>query len=124
MIEYGHTPMNPVEYNVLHFLHVASLLVLFGYTFYAFAAAPETRKRVMMITGIATLLALLSGIRLWQAMFSFEMLGWVIVKLLCWVALSALAGLGYRKRGSIGALIGVSVVLGALAVAMVYFKPF
>ena len=39
---------------VYYILHVISVLVLTGYTFYAFAAAPDTRKRVMMITGIAS----------------------------------------------------------------------
>lgn len=116
--------MNPVEYNVLHLLHVASLLVLTGYTFYAFAAGPETRKGVMMVTGIATLIALLTGIRMWQALYTFSFLGWIVVKLVCWIALSALAGMAYRKRDKAALLMSVGVVLTVVAVAMVYFKPF
>ena len=50
--------MSPTTY---HILHVSSLLVLFGYTFYAFAAPAETRKRVLVITGIASLLVLIGG---------------------------------------------------------------
>jgi hypothetical protein len=116
--------MNPVEYNVLHLLHVAALLVLTGYTFYAFAAPPESRKGVMMVTGIATLIALLTGIRMWQAMFSFSLLGWVVVKAVCWLGLSALTGLAYRKRERAKALMGLAVALIVVAVAMVYLKPF
>ena len=43
-------------------LHLVSLFVLTGYTFYAFAAPPETRKRVLMITGIATFLMLVGRV--------------------------------------------------------------
>ena len=35
--------MSPIVYYILH---VGSLFVLAGYTFYAFGAAPETKKRV------------------------------------------------------------------------------
>lgn len=116
--------MNPQEYNTLHWLHVAGMLLLTGYTFYAFAAPAETRKRVMMITGIATLVVLLTGVRMWQALYQFAPLGWVIVKGLCWLGFSALAGLAYRKRDKAGALMTVGALLLAIAVAMVYYKPF
>jgi hypothetical protein len=116
--------MNPVEYNILHLLHVAALLVLTGYLFYAFAAPAESRKGVMIVTGIATLIALLTGIRMWQAMFSFSMMGWVIVKAICWLGVSALTGMAYRKRAQAKALMGLAVVLLVVAVAMVYLKPF
>ena len=47
--------MSPAELTVLHITHVSAVLVLIGYTFFAFAGAPETRKRVLMITGVALL---------------------------------------------------------------------
>ena len=50
--------LSPAFYYILH---VVSILVLTGYTFYAFAAAPETRKKVMIITGVASLLVLVGG---------------------------------------------------------------
>ncbi|PTX91038.1 hypothetical protein [Opitutus sp. ER46] len=115
--------MSLFELNLLHVLHVASLVVLLAFTVYAFAAQPESRKRVMIITGIATLLALVTGIRMWQGMFGFVMATWVIVKLVCWLALSALAGIGYRKRNSAGALISVILGIATLALVMVYWKP-
>lgn len=116
--------MSPYENNALHLIHVLGVLVLAAYTFYAFAAAAETRKRVMMITGIATLLVVLTGIRMWQGLYSFEMLGWIWVKIVCWLGLSALTGIAYRRREKAGMLIGVTLALATVAVAMVYLKPF
>lgn len=112
--------MSPTFYYILH---VISVLVLTAYTFYAFAAPAETRKRVMMITGIASLLALIGGFGL-QAKLGYGFPGWLIVKLVCWLALSALAGVGYRKRGAVGTLSVVVLLIAAVAVVMVYTKPF
>jgi len=112
--------MSPTIYYILH---VTAVLVLTGYTFYAFAAAPETRKRVMMITGIASLLALVGGFGL-QAKLGYGFHGWIIVKIVCWLGLSALAGLGYRRRGTAGALAAAALLFAFVAVVMVYTKPF
>jgi hypothetical protein len=114
--------MSASELNLLHVLHVASIVVLIAYTFYAFAAEAATKKRVMIITGVATLLVLLTGIRMWQGMYNFAFLGWIIVKILCWLALSGLAGIGYRKRNS-GALMAVIILVALVALVMVYWKP-
>ncbi len=112
--------MSPTFY---HILHLVSLFVLAGYTFYAFAAAPETRKRVMMITGIASLLALVGGFGL-QAKLAIGWPGWLVVKLVCWLGLSALAGFGYRRRGAAGTLAVVTISLVLVAIVMVYTRPF
>lgn len=116
--------MNQHELNFLHVIHVSSAFALIGYTFYAFAAAPETKKRVMMITGIASLLMLLTGIRMWQGILSFHVAGWVIVKMVCWLGLSAFSGLAYRKRDSAGMLMVVALLLAVTALAMAFVKPF
>ena len=112
--------MSPIFYYILH---VSSVLVLTAYTFYAFAAPLETRKRVMMITGIASLLALVGGFGL-QAKLGYGFPGWIIVKLVCWLGISALAGVGYRRRGAVGTLALVTIALLIVAVVMVYVKPF
>ena len=116
--------MNPYEIVVLHVLHVVAALVLVGYTFYAFAAAPETRKPVMIVTGVAALVILATGVRMWQEVFGFAPAGWLIVKFVCWLGLSALAGIGYRRREQAGLLAKVAIILVVIAVAMVYVKPF
>jgi hypothetical protein len=112
--------MSPTFY---HIIHVVSVLVLTGYTFYAFAAPPETRRRVMMITGVASLLALVGGFGL-QAKLAVGWPGWFVVKLVCWLGLSALTGIGYRRRGAAGTLALVAVALVLIAVVLVYTKPF
>jgi hypothetical protein len=112
--------MNPVVY---HIIHVVSVLVLTGYTFYAFAAPPETRRTVMMITGVASVLALVGGFGL-QAKLAVGWPGWFVVKILCWLGLSALAGIGYRRRGAAGTLALVAIVLVTIAVVLVYTRPF
>ena len=112
--------MSPTFY---HILHVISVLVLTGFTFYAFAAPAETRKRVMMITGIASLVALIAAFGL-QAKLQIGWPGWLFVKIVCWLALSALAGIGYRKRESVQGLIYIALAAVVVAVLMVYLKPF
>lgn len=112
--------MSPIFYYILH---VSSVLVLTAYTFYAFAAPLETRKRVLMIGGIASLLALVGGFGL-QAKLNYGFPGWIIVKLVCWLGISALAGVGYRRRGAVGTLALVTIALLIVAVVMVYVKPF
>jgi hypothetical protein len=105
------------------FLHVGTILLLTGWTFYAFAAPVETRKGVMIITGVLSLLALIAGFGL-QAKLQVGWPGWLIVKMVCWLGLSAMAGFGYRKRQAAGALTVVASVLVLIAVAMVYTRAF
>jgi len=116
--------MSQGEYNLLHILHVAAALVLMGQTFYAFAAAPEARKRVLIVSGVAALVLFAAGIRLWQAVYGFAPAGWVFVKIGCWLGISALAGIGYRQRGRVCLLSWVAVALAVIAVVMAYAKPF
>ncbi len=112
------------EFIILHVIHVAAALVLVGYTFYAFAAPPETRKRVMIWTGGASLAMLLTGVRMWQGIYAFAPAGWQIVKIVCWLGLSALAGIAYRRREKAGVLSWIAIVLAVVALVMVYAKPF
>ena len=109
--------------SIFYILHVASVLALTGFTFYAFAAPAETRKRVMMLSGISSLLVLVAGFGL-LGKLHLGFPGWVIVKLVCWFALSGLAGVGYRRRGSIGTLMLIALALVIIALVMVYTKPF
>jgi hypothetical protein len=106
-----------------HVLHLSSIFVLLGYTFYAFAAPAETRKRVMMITGIATLLVLVSGFGM-LAKMHLPFAGWVVVKLVCWLGLSATAGIAYRRRAQADLFMMIAFVLAITAAAMAFVKPF
>jgi hypothetical protein len=112
------------EFTILHVIHVAAALVLMGYTFYAFAAPPETRKRVLIWMGGASLAMILTGLRMWQSIYGFAPAGWLVVKIVCWLGLSALAGIAYRRREKAGMLAWVAIVLVVIALVMVYAKPF
>jgi hypothetical protein len=104
-------------------IHLSSIIVLLGYTFYAFAAPAETRKRVLMITGVASVLVLVTGFgMLHRQHLGFP--GWVIVKAVCWLGLSMIAGIAYRKRAQADAYMIIAFALAITAVAMVYVRPF
>lgn len=115
--------MNPAEYNALHVIHVFSAIAMVATVFYATAAAESTKKKTMMWSGIATLLVLLTGIRMWQGIYSFAGI-WPIVKIVCWLGLAAFAGIAYRRRAKAGLWINLSLVLSAIALVMVYVRPF
>jgi hypothetical protein len=104
-----------------YLIHVVSLVLLAAFTFQVFAKR-ENKKGMMMLTGILSLLALVGGFGLLaQLKHGFPV--WVIIKLVCWLGLSAMAGLAFRKPGSIGTLKLLSIVLIAIAVWAVYFRP-
>lgn len=115
--------MNPHELSSLHVIHILSAIIATGTIFYACAGAPETRKKVLMWSGISGLLLLLTGIRMWQGAYGFDG-GWAIVKLVCWLGLSAFTGLAYRKREKAGLWIKLTVILVTVALVMVYVRPF
>lgn len=106
-------------------LHLLSLIVLTAHTFMAFAnPAPENRKRTLLITGIAALLMFGSGFGLLTLTKIPFATGWVVVKLFCWLGLSGLAGLAYRKAHLRGILSTVALLLIVTALFMVYRRPF
>lgn len=113
--------MSPTVYQVLHLL---SLLALTGGIFYGFAGAPGTRKRVMITTGIASLLILISGFGLLSKLHGNEFSTWVIVKLVVWLILSAIAGIGYRKRDQATLFMSIIGLLLFVALLMVYYVRF
>ena len=98
--------MNPVYYYILH---VFALLVLTAQTFAAFAnPAPENRKRTMITSGIASLLMIIAGFGLISKVYSNQFAGWMFVKMACWLVMTAVSGIAYRKpelRGVKGEMI-------------------
>ncbi|GAB5561488.1 MAG: hypothetical protein SynsKO_31350 [Synoicihabitans sp.] len=110
--------MSVTFYQILHLL---SLVALTGGIFYGFAGSPDTRKKVLMVTGIASILQLVSGIGLLHKL-SYGFPPWAIVKLVCWLALSALAGIGYRQRGKAGLFMAVIFAIIFVALVSVYHR--
>lgn len=104
------------------FIHIVALAILTGYTFYAFVAPAETRKSVLMITGIAALLMFVSGFALMHKM-GYQWLGWVWVKLVCWLGLAAICGIAYRRRQLVPKLKLVALGILAVGIYMAVYKP-
>ena len=109
--------------SIYYFLHVTSVLLLTGGTFYAFAAPADTRKKALALTGIASLLVLIGGFGLLSKIYENHFYAWVIVKLVCWLGLSAMTGLAYRRREKLCVWVALTISFVVLSVAMVYFKP-
>lgn len=104
-------------------LHLSAIFVLLGYTFYAFAAPAETRRRTMMVTGIAALVVLVTGFGLLHR----DHLGfpkWALVKVVCWLGLAAMGSFAYRRRAQADTFMLVTFALAITAAAMVFYRPF
>lgn len=113
--------MSPTFYS---FLHVLGVLLLTATTFQAFARPdPQRRRATLMRSGIYALVVLVGGFGL-LAKLKYGFPGWVVVKLVAWVILSALAGIAFRKPAQTGALTAVAMLVLAAALYAVYFKPF
>lgn len=113
--------MDPTYYKILH---VFSLLVLTAWTFAAFSNPdPANRRRTVIVTGIASLLMLISGFGLLTKLYGGHFSGWVVVKLACWLGFSALAGIAYRRPQWRGLLSFIGFSLLLIALVMVFAKP-
>jgi len=112
--------MKPEVYYVLH---VVAAFLLFGWTLQACAAPrPENKRRMAMLTGIASLVMLVGGFGL-QAKLDTGFPLWFNVKLGCWLVLSVLAVLVFRKPAMAKALSLLALLVMGIAVLMVYLKP-
>jgi hypothetical protein len=112
-----------MPYALYNFLHISAVLLLVGFTFYAFAGPnASTRKWVLSIGGIASLIVLATGFIMVMKMQAFP--GWIWLKLFAWLGVSALAGIAYRRRGLVNILMLVAVLLAVMAAWAVTYKPF
>jgi len=112
--------MDPLVYHVLH---LSAGFLLTAYTFQAFAAPDPAKKgRVMMMSGIMSLIMVVAGFGLVSKLqIGFE--PWVWVKVGCWLVLSAVGGFAYRSKGAIPLLKLIAIVAVVAAVYMVYARP-
>ncbi len=114
--------MNPAVYQILH---VLSLVALSAGAFYSFAAPATSKKKVMMVTGIAAVLLLVSGFGLLAKLHDNQFSAWVIIKLVAWLGLAGLAGIGFRKREKpcvFKLLISALIFLGVFTAYYLRFK--
>jgi hypothetical protein len=111
--------MDPLIYSVVH---VVAGFLLVAYTFQAFANPERGRRTTLTMTGICALLMLVAGFGS-LAKLNLGFPGWVVVKLVCWLVLAAMAGLAYRRPALRGLLRVVTIGVVIVAAYMVYFRP-
>ena len=105
-------------------LHLISVLLMCGVTFQAFAAPhPDNRRPMLMHSGVLSLLVFLSGFGVMGAM-GLGFPGWALVKVVCWLVLSALTGMAFRMTDRIPMLQTLAAVAIVTAVVMVTYRPF
>ena len=111
--------------QVYYVVHVLSVILLTAFTFKAFAAPqPEKKGKIMMVTGICSLLALAAGFGL-VAKLGYEFAqGWIIIKLVAWLGLAGLSGMAFKQPNKAGFFSLIATLLVTAAVYAVYFKPF
>ena len=113
-----------MNHQLFLLLHLVSVLLLTGVVFAAFVSPdPEQRRRFLMRSGSLSLLVFLTGFGV-MGMLGLGFPGWALVKVVCWLVLSALPGLAFRMIGQRKMLQTVAVVAIVIAVAMVTYKPF
>lgn len=112
-----------MDIRIYYIIHVLSILLLTG-SIFSIAANPQPhkKKKMMALTGILTLLAFVAGFALIAKLHYSYTAGWLIVKYVAWLFLSALAGMAYRKPKSF--VIPAVIVAAGVALYMVYYKPF
>ena len=115
--------MSLQEIRALHIVHVFAVIGLVASVFYACVGAPDSRKKVLRWSGIASLLVALTGIRMWQGLYQFQG-GWAWVKILCFLAIAAFVGIAYRRREKATLWMVLSLVAALVALVMVYLQPF
>lgn len=109
--------------TIYTFLHIASALLLTGYTFAAFANPhPSKRKRTLIITGVLSLVMLVGGFGLKAVLYKDA--GWplwLLLKIVCWLFLAAVSGIAFRRPGMGGLLAFLTALVVTAAVALVTF---
>ena len=113
-----------MSYSLFHIMHLVFIISLVALTAAAIAAPkPENRKLFLAGSGFCSLVVFISGFMLLASIKAGFPL-WAIVKVLCWLGISALAGIAFRKL-ELGKQLSIGLIcLVVLAVTMVSIKPF
>lgn len=116
-------------YKVLHVLGAFTILMSLGgialHTANGGTRSYGNRKWIAMIHGIGLLISLVAGFGLLARLGLMKGLpGWVLVKLIVWLALGAAPVLFYKKSALSKTLFFAVLALGLIAVFMAVYKPF
>jgi hypothetical protein len=115
-------------YKVMHFLGLIMVFTALGGQFVhaingGDAKQHSGRRWIGMFHGIGLTIALVAGFGL-VAKLGVGFPGWVIVKILIWVALGGIGAFAARKKGLAGTLWVVTIALGMLAAYAARTKSF
>ncbi len=108
------------------FLHVAAAFLLVGFTFFVFASPKlaENKRKAVIISGILSLVMLVGGFGLVSKIYDNVWHSFILIKIVCWLGLSAMAGMAYRTPEKVRTMAYMSRLLVLVALWAVYFKPF
>ena len=113
-----------MSFQFYQVIHLFSAIMLAGIAFAALAnPLPERRRSILMVSGIAALLTLVSGFGL-LGIGRFGFPDWIFVKVVAWVALAAIAGIAFRRPQQARPLAVVVTLAVLLAVGAAVLKPF
>lgn len=117
--------MSPLFYQILH---VFSVILLVSFVISACSdPRPERKKRMMIVTGILSLLVLAGGFGLAAKLYNItnpmKFTGWMVGKVIVWLLLSAVTGMAFRRSTFAGIFMLVAIALAGTAVYLVYAKP-
>lgn len=115
-----------MSYTTYQLIHVISAFLLCAFTFMACASASSGKnKRVLMFSGILAVTMFVAGFGLMARLkLGFAENPWLWVKIACWLALSGVAGMAYKKPEKAGAYTAMAMISIVIAVVMVYTRPF
>ena len=113
-----------MSFQFYQVIHLFSAIMLAGIAFAALSnPLPERRRSILMVSGIAALLTLVSGFGL-LGIGRFGFPDWIFVKVVAWVALAAIAGIAFRRPQQARPLAVVVALAVLLAVGAAVLKPF
>lgn len=117
--------MNAQVYAVLH---AASVVFLTSIVFAIFAGAPESRRRLLSIlVGVLSLVALVAGFglatKVYQMPNPMDWPFWIWGKVVCWLGLSAIGGMAFKRRGKPAMWVWLTAILVLAAIYLAYMKP-
>lgn len=118
--------MSPTFYHVIHLTGIFMIFLAYGGLIVRSLLQSDNKdiRRLGAITsGLGLVLSLVGGFGL-LARMGYGWPGWALAKMAIWVILAALIVAINRKPKLAQSLWWVTLVLGVLAVIMVYVRPF
>ncbi|MDF1801142.1 MAG: hypothetical protein P1V81_18390, partial [Planctomycetota bacterium] len=113
--------------NTYYLLHVAGGFLLTAFTILATATAVSGKnKRLLMITGVLSLVVLVGGFGLIARVYDNTWPTWVFLKIGAWLVLSMAAGMAMKRPSKAPMWTGLSVLAVLTAIfadQLIHYRP-